>query len=74
VKVTNGADVAVDIVVETEFGSKTFSDVQPGESANASINSRSAAIAAGEATVTATAEVDGDQQTVTKTAPYSAAG
>lgn len=74
VKVTNNADVAVDIVVETEFGSKTFTNVQPGASANASINSRSTAVEAGEATVTATADVDGEQQTVTKTAPYSAAG
>lgn len=74
VKVTNNEDVPVDVVVETAYGSKSFSAVQPGDSANASINSRSAAIPAGEATATATADVDGAQLSVTKTAAYDAAG
>src|SRR5690606_20608172 len=73
-KVTNNEDVSEDVVVETAYGSKSFSSVQPADYANASSNSRYAAIPAGEATATATADVDGVQLSVTKTAAYDAAG
>lgn len=56
---TNEDTIPVDIVIATPFGSKTFAAVQPGKSVSIALNSRLAAFPAGEATVTATAQVDG---------------
>jgi predicted alpha-1,2-mannosidase len=74
VRVINGAGVAVDLVVDTAYGSKAFAGVQPGESASVSVNSRLTAVPAGEATVTVMGEVDGEAVTVAKSAAYDAAG
>ncbi|MGO2470779.1 MAG: fibronectin type III domain-containing protein [Microbacterium gubbeenense] len=74
VSTTNNADVPVDIVVETEFGSKSFTAVQPGAAANVSVNSRQGSIPAGEVTVTITGQVGEEQVTTSKTAEYAAAG
>ncbi|MGO3321174.1 MAG: metallophosphoesterase, partial [Microbacterium gubbeenense] len=74
VSATNNADVPVDIVVDTEFGSKSFTAVQPGKSANVSVNSRQGSIPAGEVTVTITGQVGEEQVTTSKTAEYAAAG
>lgn len=70
VRVANDAAIAVDLVVDTAYGSKTFAGVQPGETASVSVNSRLTAIPAGEVTVTVT----GGDATVTRTAAYEAAG
>lgn len=64
----------VDIVVETPYGSKTFTNVQPGKSANVSINSRAGSIPAGEVTVSVTGTSGSETITVEKSASYPAAG
>ena len=74
VSVTNNEDAAVDVVVETAYGSKSFAEVQPGDTASVSINSREGSIPAGEATVTVTGTSGDAQVTVEKTAAYEAAG
>ncbi|MGX1701894.1 CocE/NonD family hydrolase [Microbacterium sp. NPDC055357] len=72
VTAANDAEVPVDITVETDFGTKTFSSVAPGKSVAVSFNTRSASVGAGTATVTVTGLVDGETITVTKTASYPA--
>ena len=74
VSVTNNEDAAVDVVVETAYGSKSFAEVQPGDTASVSINSREGSIPAGEVTVTATGQAGDEQATTSKTAAYAAAG
>jgi hypothetical protein len=72
--VTNNEDVPVNVVITTPYGVKSFAAVQPGKSANVSINSRLSSIPAGEVTVEVTGAVGGETVTVTKSASYSAAG
>jgi len=74
VSVTNNEDAPVDVVIDTAYGSKSFAAVQPGDSANVSINSREGTIPAGEATVTVTGQSGDEQVTAEKTAAYAAAG
>ncbi|MGI5186878.1 carbohydrate-binding protein [Promicromonospora sp. CA-289599] len=74
VAVTNGADTPLDLEVETPYGSRSFTAVQPGASANVSINSRQATIPAGEVKVTVTGLVGDETVTADRTASYSAAG
>lgn len=70
--VKNTADVAVDVVVTTPYGSKTVTGVQPGKSVSVSINSRASTIPAGQVRVKATAVVEGRETSVEKTAEYRA--
>jgi glucose dehydrogenase/plastocyanin len=72
VSAVNRASVAVDIVISTEFGGKTFTDVAPGRTVAVSINTRSTSIPAGEATITATTVIEGETLTRMKTAPFDA--
>ena len=74
VAVTNGADTALDLKVETPYGSRSFTAVQPGASANVSMNSREASIPAGEVQVTVTGQVGEETVTAEKRVSYSAAG
>lgn len=74
VAVKNDEAAPVDVVVETPYGSKTFTDVQPGKSANVLINSRIGSIPAGEVTVSVTGQSGGESITVEKSAAYPAAG
>jgi hypothetical protein len=74
VAVTNGAGTPLDLEVETAYGSRSFTAVQPGASANVSMNSRQASVPAGEVTVTVTGVVGGETVTGDKTAAYGAAG
>ncbi|MGO3221769.1 glycoside hydrolase domain-containing protein [Microbacterium gubbeenense] len=74
VSVTNNEDQPVEVVIDTAYGSKSFDAVQPGDSANVSINSREASIPAGEATVTVTGKVGDEQVSIEKTVAYAAAG
>ncbi len=52
VSVKNAGDRPVDIEVQSPYGSKTFTAVQPGKFASSAFNSRAASIGAGEVTVT----------------------
>ncbi len=72
VSALNDSAVPVDIVIATEFGEKTFAAVAPGKTVSVSLNSRAASVAAGQATITATASVDGKTLTRTKTASFDA--
>ncbi|WP_374727001.1 carbohydrate-binding protein [Promicromonospora iranensis] len=74
VAVTNGAGIPLDLEVETAYGSRSFTAVQPGASANVSMNSRQASIPAGEVTVTVTGVVGGETVMGDRTASYGAAG
>lgn len=69
---TNNEATAVDIVIATPYGSRTFAGVQPGKSASVSFNSLRTSILAGEATVTVTGTVGGESITTTTTAAYPA--
>jgi hypothetical protein len=66
----NTDDVAVDVVVTTPYGAKTFTGVQPGKSVSVSVNSRLTTIPAGQVRVRATAIVDGREVSAEKTADY----
>ena len=68
----NTDDVAMDLVVTTPYGSKTFKGVGPGRSVSVSVNSRATTIPAGQVHVKATAVVDGREVTAEKTADYRA--
>ncbi|MGX1702563.1 hypothetical protein [Microbacterium sp. NPDC055357] len=70
VTATNPLAVPADVVVTTAYGGKTFRGVAPGASVSVSVNSRLAAVPAGEATMTATAVAGGNS--ITRTAPYPA--
>ncbi|MFD2795154.1 glycoside hydrolase domain-containing protein [Promicromonospora vindobonensis] len=74
VTVTNGADTALDLEVETTYGRKSFTAVQPGASANVSMNSRQASIPAGEVKVTVTGQVGDETVMADKIASYPGAG
>ncbi|WP_083949470.1 family 43 glycosylhydrolase [Herbidospora yilanensis] len=54
VQAHNDHDAAVDLTVETAFGTKSFAGVAPGANAYQSFTTRVASIAAGSVTVTAT--------------------
>ncbi|SMH50769.1 Ig-like domain (group 4) [Rathayibacter oskolensis] len=68
----NGETVPMSVTVSTAEGVKSFAGVKPGASASAAYTVRSPQLAAGEATVTATATIGGAPVTATTTAPYSA--
>ncbi|MET0456211.1 MAG: PQQ-binding-like beta-propeller repeat protein [Mycobacterium sp.] len=72
VSAVNDSASTVDIVISTPFGDKSFTDVAPGKTVAASINTRATSIEAGEATVTATTVIDGRTLTRAKSAPYGA--
>ncbi|NEB06860.1 hypothetical protein, partial [Streptomyces sp. SID13726] len=59
VRATNSGDVPADVALATPFGTRVVSDVAPGASAYQSFAARSTSLAAGVATVTGTAPVDG---------------
>ncbi|PVW02972.1 metallophosphoesterase [Microbacterium sp. Gd 4-13] len=69
---TNNETTPVDITIDTAYGSKKFTAVQPGKSASVSINSRLTTLPAGEATVTSTGVIDGESVTTVTTASYPA--
>ncbi|MGO1240326.1 MAG: hypothetical protein ACTMHU_02715, partial [Cellulosimicrobium funkei] len=57
----------------TPFGEKQVADVAPGKNVYQSFATRQKAVAAGEATVTATAVVDGEEVTSTFTVEHEGA-
>ncbi|UKJ63233.1 glycoside hydrolase family 2 [Cellulosimicrobium cellulans] len=72
VRATNGEDVPVDVTLATPFGTKAFSAVAPGANAYQSFAVRGTSVEAGEATVTASSTVDGEQVSTEVVAPYDA--
>jgi hypothetical protein len=72
VRATNDGAVPVDVRLATPFGEKQVADVAPGKNAYQSFATRQKAVAAGEATVTATAVVDGEEVTSTFTVEHEA--
>lgn len=67
----NTDTVAANIAITTAYGAYTAS-VAPGKSVFHAFTTRAAAVPAGEATVTATATIDGQQVSTTSAAPYDA--
>ncbi|MBD8080027.1 Ig-like domain-containing protein [Cellulosimicrobium arenosum] len=72
VRATNGEDVPVDVTLSTPFGEKSFDGVAPGKNAYQSFAARAVTVPAGEAAVTASGTVGGEQVTTTLSAPYDA--
>jgi pullulanase-type alpha-1,6-glucosidase len=70
VRATNDGAVPVDLTLSTPFGEKGFSKVAAGKNAYQSFATRQKAVTAGEATVTATAVVDGEEVTSTFTVTH----
>ncbi|MFC8923908.1 family 43 glycosylhydrolase [Cellulosimicrobium sp. NPDC057127] len=68
VRVTNEEDVPVDVVMATPYGSRTFTDVEPGRNAYQAFATRLADAPAGEVTVTVTRAGDGASHS--RTLPY----
>ena len=72
VQALNGEDVPVSIMLVTPFGEKTFASVAPGKSAYQAFSSRAGAVAAGTATVRASATIDGQEISSVFDVPYAA--
>jgi len=72
VRAVNGEDVPVDVTLTTPFGTKAFADVAPGKNAYQSFATRATSVPAGSASVTGTAEIDGEQVTSTVTVDHDA--
>ncbi|WP_069386147.1 metallophosphoesterase [Cellulosimicrobium cellulans] len=68
VRATNDDTVAADVTLETPFGSRTVTDVQPGRSAYQAFPVRAAGVDAGTARVTAS----GDGRTAEVEVPFDA--
>jgi hypothetical protein len=73
VKATNHEQVPVAIEMTTASGAKSFAAVAPGRNASHAFTTRATSVPAGEATVTATAVVDGAPVSTTVRAPHPAA-
>lgn len=71
VRARNGHDSAVDIVLRSPFGERSFVDVAPGGAAYQSFAVRAASVAAGSATVRATGTAGGQDVTTVRTAAHS---
>ncbi len=69
VKATNEEDAALAVKMQSEFGEKSFASVEAGKNAVHAFSTRTANLAAGEVTVTATAS---DGAVTTRTVPYDA--
>jgi hypothetical protein len=72
VDVTNTSSVAVDVLIDTSYGKKTFSAVQPGKKVSVSLNTTKSSIPAGRATITLSGTVNGVAATQQITAAYNA--
>lgn len=72
VSATNTSDVPVSLAVTTPYGSKQIADVAPGKTASAAFTTRLASLVPGEASVTASATVDGKPVSATVKAAFAA--
>lgn len=68
VAVTNTANVRADIIVDTPFGSQSFTNVKPGKTHKVQINTKSGSIPAGSVGVTTTVRGDDGLSSTTETA------
>ncbi len=68
----NDSAVPVSLTSASSWGSKQFTGVAPGKSAVAAFSTRAVSVAAGQASVTATAVVDGKTVTTVVPAAYTA--
>lgn len=73
VSVTNGDDVPVAVDVDTAYGSKSVTGLAPGKTSSYAFATRAAVLPQGEAVVTATATVDGEEVSTSVNAPYAQA-
>jgi beta-galactosidase len=71
VRATNDETMPIDVELTTPYGSKSFADVGAGKAAFHTFTTRSGTLPAGEATVTASAEVDGVTRTMTASVSYA---
>ena len=72
VSAVNRNEVPATIGITSPYGTKKFVDVAPGKKASVSFNSGRPAVPAGEATITATATLEGTATTGTTTVGYPA--
>ncbi|WP_218034260.1 beta-L-arabinofuranosidase domain-containing protein [Acrocarpospora corrugata] len=63
VRVVNDHDSPVDVVMETPYGTRAYTNIAPGKSAYQSFSVRAPRVAAGQVTVRVTGTVDGDEVT-----------
>jgi beta-galactosidase len=68
----NEEDVPVDVELSTPYGAKSFADIAPGKSAFHTFTTRLKDLPAGEATITASAEVNGAPTSSIVTVPFEA--
>lgn len=71
VSVKNDDSVPVTVTVDTLYGSKTFTAVQPGKSAAATFNARASSVPAGDVAVAQTAVFGGQEVSDAKSASYA---
>lgn len=69
---TNGAGVAVDVTTTSGYGTKSVGSVAPTKSTSAAFSTRQTSVAAGSATIVASAVVAGQPVTSTVQAAYTA--
>lgn len=72
VRALNNEDVPVSITFDTDYATKAFASVAPGKNALHAFTTRLIALPAGTATVTVTADVDGETVTDTVEVGYAA--
>ena len=72
VRALNGDTIPLAVTFTTDYGSKSFTAVDPAKSAFHVFSTRVATLPAGEVDVTATAQVDGHEVSFTTAVPYDA--
>lgn len=72
VNTLNTAEAPVALTYESDFGTKSFANVQPGKKAFHAFTTRLAQMPAGNVTVTASAVIDGETVTSTEVIDYAA--
>ena len=65
-------EVPLAITIASDYGTKTFAEVQPGKSAFGVFPARLGSLPAGHVSVTATSTVDGSAATLSEELPYAA--
>ncbi|QIG39633.1 hypothetical protein G5T42_09150 [Microbacterium sp. 4R-513] len=71
VSATNVSGVPVALTMTTPYGSKQIAELAPGKSTSAAFTTRLAALVPGEASVAASATVDGKPVSITVPAPFA---
>jgi hypothetical protein len=71
VSIANGDDVPVGVRLESTYGTKTVASLGAGKTSSHAFTTRAAVLPQGEAVVTATATVDGEDVTTVVNVPYA---